>query len=158
MTHDLILAVHIVCGAVGLVVAALALFMPKRRGWHTRFGRVYVFAGVGVVATTFGLFLYDPMELLGLGIIAIATGICAGAGLWLVRTKPTLRRGTWLVWHLNLMSSSYISFVTAFLVQMADGHFLAWVLTTIVGSPLIAWRSAQARGGARVRAVPRTAN
>jgi hypothetical protein len=149
MIQDALLIIHIVCGAVGLVVAALALFAPKRRGWHTRLGRIYLLAVAGIVSTTLGLFLYAPTELLGLGIIGIATGICAGLGFWMVRARPMLRGGTWFTWHLNLMSSSYISFVTAFLVQMTDGHLLAWLLPTIIGSPLIALRTARAVTGSR---------
>ncbi|HWG98469.1 MAG TPA: hypothetical protein VNV66_03900, partial [Pilimelia sp.] len=69
-----------------------------------------------------------------------------GAGVWLARRRPRLGGpGQWRVWHLNAMGSSVIAFVTAFVVQLADGHPVAWVAPTLLGAPLISWRTARER-------------
>ncbi|MGI8574106.1 MAG: hypothetical protein ACR2MA_01930 [Egibacteraceae bacterium] len=145
--HSLLLLVHVTAGATGLVVAWPTLAVPKRRGAHVWWGRVYMVAVVTMCVTALALVASRPAELAGLGFIAVATLACALGGLWMVRRRPRLRRGTWLIWHLNLMGSSVISFVTAFAVQMTDGHPLAWIVPTIVGSPLIARRTAAAQRG-----------
>ncbi|MGH9174959.1 MAG: DUF2306 domain-containing protein [Vicinamibacterales bacterium] len=141
-----VLVTHIIAGAFGLILAWPALIAPKRRGAHTRVGRVYAIAIVVLCLTTFVLFAFDPVELIGLGVLGVLTFGWVTAGVWLARNKPRPRRGDWLTWHLNLMSSSVIAVVTAFAVQMLDGHLIAWLGPTIVGSPLISYRTAVQRG------------
>jgi len=144
--NGLLIAVHVAAGTIGLVLAWPVLFVPKRRGVHTLVGRVYAVAMVALCLTTFALFAMNPAELIGLGILGVLTFGWVTGGVWMARRKPRLRYGNWYVWHLNLMSSSVIAAVTAFSVQMTDGHLAAWLLPTIIGSPLISYRSAIARG------------
>jgi hypothetical protein len=93
--------------------------------------------------TALALVLYRPSVLWPLGIIAVLVLCLAVSGLWLAFRRP---RG-WFVWHLNLMSSSVIAFITAFAVQMTDiRNPLAWIMPTLVGSPLIAYRTMVALG------------
>lgn len=145
LIQQLLLGVHIVAGTVGLVVAGPVLLVRKGRGAHTRLGRVYGVAVVLLCLTAFPLVAYDPAELWWLGLIGVGTLAAAGGGIWLARQHPRVPGG-WYVWHLNLMCSSVISFVTAFAVQITDGHPLSWIIPTIVGSPLIAIRTAVAQG------------
>jgi hypothetical protein len=156
--HTALLIVHIAAGAVGLVLAWPVLFARKRRGPHTVMGRAYAAAAAALCLTAFGLWAYDPLDLLGLGILALLTAVWAGGGVWFARARPRIRGG-WRTWHLNFMCSSVIAFVTAFVVQLTDGHLLAWILPTIVGSPLISRRTAVEQGRARPLriALPRRA-
>ncbi len=138
-----VLAAHVAAGASGLVLAWPVLLARKRRGAHTVLGRIYVVALAVMCLTGLVLAAADPAELAGLAVIAVLTLAAALAGVWLARAKPRFGRRGWYVWHLNLMCGSVISFVTAFAVQSSGGHPLAWVVPTLVGSPLIARRTAR---------------
>ena len=144
--HGMLIAIHVAAGTVGLILAWPALFVPKRRGVHTLIGRSYAVAMVTLCLSTFGLFAMAPAELIGLGILGVLTFGWVMGGVWMARRKPKLRYGNWYTWHLNCMSSSVIAAVTAFAVQMTDGHLAAWLLPTVVGSPLISYRTAIAQG------------
>jgi hypothetical protein len=75
-----------------------------------------------------------PFVLIGTGTLA-----CAAGGLWFALRRP---RG-WTAPHLSPMSSSAILFVTAFALQMTQFNPLAWILPTVIGTPLIARRTAR---------------
>ncbi len=138
-----VLVTHVAAGVIGLVVAWPALLAPKRRGLHTVAGRVYAGALVVMTATALVLASADPARLAGLAVIAVATLAAGVVGVWFARHRPRVGRRGWMVWHLNLMCGSVISFVTAFAVTMTGGHWLSWVVPTLVGSPLIARTTAR---------------
>jgi len=130
--HTALLVPHVAAGTLGLALGPLAMVLPKRAR-HAVVGRVFV--GVTVVMTTTALAL-ALLSLPGnahLAVIATATLAACVAGL-VVRRR---RRPGWLRPHVVLMLSSYTSFTTAFLLTVWDSP-LAWVLPTVVGSPLIA--------------------
>lgn len=138
-----ILAVHVMSGALGLVVGPLAMAArkrPLRRGahWHRRLGLAYQAMVTGLCVSALGLVALKP-SLWWLGIIAVATQAAAVVG-WV--TRPSARPAMLSV-HIGAMCGSYISFVTAFLVVNSDG-LVWWLLPTVVGSPLIAWTSRRA--------------
>lgn len=138
--RDTILAVHIAAGTLGLILGPLAMLAPKRPGRHPRLGMAYQASTAVLCLSAMGLVVYRP-GLWWLGVIAVATWAAALGGWWCARRRF---RG-WILWHLNLMCSSYISFVTAFLVVNLGLHSLiAWIAPTLAGTPLIA------RGNARV--------
>ena len=143
-----LLSVHILAGTLGLLLGPVAMRLPKRPGWHPRVGLAYQAATALLCLSAFGLVIERP-GLWWLGVIAAATWAAALGGWWVRRRRI---RG-WLLWHINLMCGSYISFVTAFLVvNLGFGSIAAWVAPTIVGSPLIAWanvRHARPTVGAR---------
>lgn len=153
--RSMLLIPHIAAGFVGLLAGAVALSAPKRRGRHVNAGTVYQGAAAVLNVSALGLVVLDP-SLWWLGLIAVATQVAAASG-WVVARR---RRPGWLVWHVNLVAGSYVSFVTAFLVVNIDS-LLAWILPTLVASPLIARASARAakspanRGGRRRRSQPR---
>lgn len=134
---DPVLAIHIAAGGLGLVLLTPVLVARKRRrGWHGRLGRVLVGLAMVVAVTALWLVAQRPSELLGLGILGVLTGLWAGGGLWVAARRPRLPGG-WLRWHIPLMGSAAIAFVTAFAVQVLDGHLAAWIVPSLVGSPLI---------------------
>ncbi|MFJ8577054.1 hypothetical protein [Micromonospora sp. NPDC093277] len=151
--HTVLVVIHAVSGTAGLLLALPVLLAPKRRGRHTLLGRVYAGAAVGLSLSAFGLFAYRPAQLWGLALLgALTLGWLVG-GLWFARRRPQVMGGRgWRIWHLNLMSSTVIAFVTGFAVQMSDGHLVAWLAPTVVGSLLIARTTARevARGPRRI--------
>jgi hypothetical protein len=142
LLHTVLLVAHVAAGTTGLLVAPVALGVRKRRGKHTVLGRIYAAATVVLCASALALFAYDPARLWIFVIIATMTAATVALAIWFARHRP---RG-WYIWHLNLMSSSVISFVTAFLLQVT--HFALWaaIVPTLVGSPLIAYRTLVAKG------------
>jgi uncharacterized membrane protein HdeD (DUF308 family) len=139
MVHSVLVVLHVAAGAAGLVVGPAAMVVPKGRR-HARLGTTYQVCVAVLTVTALGLVLADPARLAGLGVIAVLTE-CAALGGWLLaRTRPQ----GWLPWHIRLVAGSYVSFVTAFLVVQWP-HPVAWILPTLVGSPLIAMASARAK-------------
>lgn len=139
----LVLAVHILSGGLGLLAGPLAMLARKRplrggRAWHRQIGLLYQGCVTGLCLSALGLVLFNP-SVWWLALIAIGTQVAALVG-W--RSAPS-RRGGDVGVHVTAMCSSYVSFVTAFLVVNFDG-LLWWVLPTVVGSPLIAWSSRRA--------------
>ncbi|MEU5938285.1 hypothetical protein ABZ807_03695 [Micromonospora sp. NPDC047548] len=140
--HPLLVVIHAVSGTAGLLLALPVLLAPKRRGRHTLLGRVYAGAAVGLSLSAFGLFAYDPARLWGLALLGGLTLGWLVGGLWFARRRPTGLGGRgWRIWHLNLMGSTVIAFVTGFAVQMTDGNLIAWLAPTVIGSALIARRT-----------------
>lgn len=145
--HTFLLALHIAAGTVGLAAALTALFARKRRGLHTAAGRVFGATVVVVAVTTYALLPSAP-GMWWLGVVGAATLAAAAAGVYLARRKPV--RG-WYRAHFVLMMSAVIAYATPVAVQFSDGAVLAWFLPTLVGSPLIAYRSMVAAGVLRPR-------
>lgn len=142
--RTVLLALHVAAGSAGLLLVAPVLLVPKRRGWHPMLGRAYLACTGLLCATAYGLVGYDAGRLWPFALISTGTLACAGGGLWFALRRPP----GWMSVHLSLMSSSAISFITAFALQMTDFNPLAWILPTAIGTPLIARRAARA-------AVPR---
>lgn len=149
MVHAVLLGVHVVAGVTGLLLGPVALAVPKRAGWHVRLGLAYQAVVAVMTTSAVALAALAPARLWWLGLIAVATEAAALGG-WAVRRRH--RRG-WLPWHIRLMCGSYVSFVTAALVTNWDSP-LAWVLPTVVGSPLIAWAGHRASAPRARRVQP----
>lgn len=141
--HAVYLVLQVAGGAAGLLLAGPVLLAPKRRGRHTALGRVYLVALAAMTVTAVALAAADPARLAALAVIAVLTLAAALAGVWLVRSRPRLPGRGWLGWHLTLMCGSVISFVTAFAVVTTGGAWWSWALPSLVGSPLIARRTAR---------------
>ncbi|RZU73359.1 hypothetical protein EV384_1762 [Micromonospora kangleipakensis] len=156
--HTVLVLIHAVSGTTGLLLALPILLAPKRRGRHTLLGRVYAVAAVGLSLSALGLFALDPARLWGLAILGVLTLGWLLGGLWFARRRPWGLGGRgWRVWHLNLMGSTVIAFVTGFAVQMTDGNLVAWLAPTAIGSVLIARRTARELARAPRRVVVRAA-
>ncbi|MFI7282124.1 hypothetical protein ACIBOV_17880 [Micromonospora chersina] len=157
--HTVLVAVHAASGTAGLLLALPVLLAPKRRGRHTLLGRAYAGAAVGLSLSAFGLFADDPARLWGLAVLgALTLGWLVG-GLWFARRRPARLGGRgWRIWHLNLMGSTVIAFVTGFAVQMTGGHLAAWLAPTVLGSLLIARATARELARAARRIAVATTN
>jgi|AntDryMetagUQ889_1029465.scaffolds.fasta_scaffold17112_2 hypothetical protein len=134
-----LLIVHIAAGNAGLILGPVALALPHRVPWRPRVIVAYR-AGVMLVCfAAFGLVALKP-EVWGLGLIALGTLAAVSGGAVVGRR----RRPGWQSRYASLMGGSYISLVTAFLVVNVGGP-VAWVLPSVVGSPLVA-RAARRAG------------
>lgn len=132
----LLLLVHISSGSLALAVGPVAMFLPKRPGWHPRLGIAYQVLMVLVCVSAVGLAVLKP-ALWWLGAIAVATWAAALTGWWVRRRH----RPGWLRLHIPLMCGSYISLTTALLVvNLGAGSVLAWIAPTVIGTPLISYR------------------
>jgi hypothetical protein len=128
--HAALLVPHIVAGSLGLAAGIAAGFMPKQVGWHTLLGWTYQTCCAVLCLSALGLVVLDS-SLWGFALIAVGTELCA-AGSVVVRRR---RRPGWIPLHANLVLSSYVSFVTALVVQTIGGW--AWVVPVVVGSAVI---------------------
>lgn len=128
----LVLGLHVLAGAVGLLLGPAVALARNLRGVHTAAGWVYVASVHAMCSTTYVLVAADT-GLWPFAGIALATQVAATAG---VRVRRRRRPG-WLVRHVQLMLGSYLSFVTAFSVQTVGG-VLSWVVPTVVGSLAVA--------------------
>lgn len=133
MLHTILLSAHITAGSLGLIIGPFTMMAKKQPGRHTRLGLIYQALVAVLAVSAVGLVLLAPARLWPFGVIAVATEIAALAG-WAASRR---RRSGWLVWHVSLMCGSFVSFVTAFLVVNWASP-LAWILPTVIGSPLIA--------------------
>jgi hypothetical protein len=148
-----VLAVHITLGALGLVLGAVALSARKRRGQHTTVGEVYHWIMLSVCVTAVVVAVLDWQRLWWF--VFIATGSYAFALLGYVAAK--WRWSGWLRVHITGQGGSYIAMVTALLVvnwQRLTGEPgitspWAWLLPTVIGTPIIAWVQAQVVRGKR---------
>lgn len=132
MTSSVLLAVHVTCGVVGLVLGPFAMWASRRPAAHRPLGTAYQAVVLGLTVTAVGLAVQAPARLWWLGLVAVATEVAALAG-WRERRRAA---PGWLPRHVRLMCGSYLSFVTAALVVNWPSP-LAWVLPTLIGTPLI---------------------
>jgi hypothetical protein len=137
VVHAALLTVHVASGSLALILGPVAMFLPKRPRRHPRVGIAYQISVAVLCVSAIGLTAMHPV-LWWLDVIVAATWASALAGWWVRRHQP---RG-WLSLHVSFMCGSYISLVTTFLVvNLGPGSVIAWALPTVVGSPVIAWRS-----------------
>ena len=128
--HTALLVLHVGSGSLGLLVAPFGMAARKRRGRHTSLGYVYVGLVSVLALSAVGLAAYHWGRLWWLAAIAVLTEAAALGGL-------VARRRGWDAWHVSLMCGSYVSLVTALFVVNLGGP-VAWILPTVVASPLIA--------------------
>ncbi len=148
-----ILVVHITFGAGGLILGPVAMTARKIPGLHTKAGEAYHWVLLGVCASAASLAIHDWARLWWF--LPIAAGSYAFALLGYVAAKR--RWKGWLRAHLTGQGGSYIAMVTALLVvnwRLLTGDPgttspWAWVLPTVVGSPIIAWVTREVALGRR---------
>ena len=128
--HDLLLVAHVLAGAVGLVAAPVAALARSRRRLHVRAGWAYQACCAVLCGTALALVALDP-SLWPFALLAVPTQ-AAAAGAVVVRRQ---RRPGWRALHVQLALGSYVSFVTALVVQAAGGWW--WVLPVVVGSTVV---------------------
>jgi hypothetical protein len=132
----MLLQAHILMGTGALLLGPLAMLARKERGWHTRAGEVYHALVLGVCVTAGALAVLGWDRSAAFFPIAIGSYAFALAGY----AAAKLRCSGWLRIHVVGQGGSYIAMTTALLVvNLGRGSFWAWVLPTLVGTPLIIW-------------------
>lgn len=135
--------VHIPLGAVCVVVGALAMLSKKRRGRHSRFGKVYFWFLLALFASATFLSVMRWAEDYHLFVL----GASSFASAWFGRTALRRRWHGWARMHLTGMGLSYILLLVAFYVDNGKQlplwkdlpQFTYWLLPFAVGVPIIAW-------------------
>lgn len=157
------LTIHGLAGLTSVVTGVVAFSMPKRRGRHPRWGRIYLWAYtlVFLTATILSFQLWSThaylffIALLGYGFVL------GGYVARRFRQHPWVMlflRKRWMIAHLSGMIGSYIVLWTGFLVDNAPkvpgmNHLpllTFWLLPTVVGLPFLV-RSVL-RGSGRIEA------
>ena len=150
---DLILLTHIALGTVGLVLGPVAMTARKLPGLHTKAGEAYHWVMLGVCVSAGTLAALDWHRIWWF--LPIAVGSYAFAFLGYLAAKR--RWHGWLRAHLAGQGGSHIAMTTALLVvnwETLTGTRgalppWAWILPTVVGSPIIAWVAREVAQGRR---------
>lgn len=104
--HQINIAVHVLAGSVALVVGFAALFVTKKYTWHTRFGRIFMWAMVFVILTGLvGVFVFKRNTFLL--VITMLSGYTCFSGIRAVRLRGQKPRLTDRVVPLVVMASAF---------------------------------------------------
>jgi uncharacterized membrane protein len=136
-----IVGFHILIGIPCVIAGAIAIFSPKGRGRHSRFGAIYFWLLVVLFGSAAILSVMRWAENYHLFILGLLALVFAVFGRSVVRAH---RRG-WPRLHLTGMGLSYILMLTAFLVD--NGKFLPvwrelpplalWFIPGVIGLPFL---------------------
>jgi uncharacterized membrane protein len=148
-----VLLFHIAAGTIGLVLGPIAMAARKGSRLHARAGELYHWVILAVCVSAAGLAWLDWTRLWWFLPIAVGSYVFALVGY--VAAKRRWRG--WLAAHISGQGGSYIAMLTAVLVvnwAMLTGTSgrsspWAWILPTLIGSPIIAWVNIQVGRGRR---------
>jgi hypothetical protein len=148
-----ILTLHITLGVTGLLLGTIALWTRKRHGRHTTVGEAYHWIMLSVCVTATVVAILDWQRLWWFVLVA------GGSYAFALRGYMAAKRRWpgWLRAHITGQGGSYITMVTAALVvnwQRLTGEPgvtspWAWLLPTLIGTPIIAWVQRQVALGKR---------
>lgn len=132
---------HILCGFLSLIAGAVAIYVKKRRGVHTKVGNFYFYAVTVTCISAVVLSILNWDRSSYLFFIALFSYSFLIRGYFALKK----RNEGWLKRHIGGMVGSYIAMTTAFLV--VSGQYiplikslppiLLWFLPSIVGVPVI---------------------
>jgi hypothetical protein len=148
--HELLIFAHVAAGTVGLAAGPLAGFVRKQRGLHTVAGWAYQACCAVLCTSALALVAIDP-ALWPFALIAVPTQLAAAFAV-VVRRR---RRPGWVPLHVQLALGSYVSFVTALVVQLAGGFW--WVVPVAVGSTVVSVVTGRVASAHVPRRAPRVA-
>jgi uncharacterized membrane protein len=148
-----VLWLHIAVGTVGLILGPVAMTARKGSRLHAWSGEVYHWIMLAVCASAAALAWLDWTRLWWF--LPIAAGSYAFALVGYVAAQRRWRG--WLTTHISGQGGSYIAMLTAVLVvnwQALTGtrgiHSpWAWILPTLIGTPILTWINIQVARGRR---------
>jgi lactoylglutathione lyase len=132
---DIVLAIHVVAGAIGIVLGPAAILAERRPPHRTVAGLAYLWSVLAVSLTALALVADDPAGLWWLAPLALLTAALALLG----RLAPRRRWRGWARAYAHGQGGSYIALITAALVVSLDEPAVtaAWIAPSLVGLPLI---------------------
>ena len=148
LLREVLLALHVSVGSLGLALGPLALWRSRRApALVGGVGAAYVLSVFAVSLTALGLVALDWSALWWLTILA---AFSSSLGV-LAFLAPRRRFRGWARACAHGEGGSYIALVTALLVVSVDGPaaVAAWTVPTLAGLPLIEIRAAQLRNRER---------
>jgi hypothetical protein len=136
-----IVGVHIPLGIVCVVTGALAMFLRKGRGRHSRFGTIYFWCLLALFASATFLSIMRWSENYHLFVL----GACSFGCAWFGRSALRYRWTQWVRLHMTGMSLSYVLMLIAFYVDNGKQlplwkdlpHFMYWLLPLLIAAPLL---------------------
>lgn len=144
--QDLALIAHIALGICALLLALAAMRSPKMRGAHTIIGNVYHWTFCAMAISACALAVMDWHRLWWFVPIAVFSYAFALTGFLAAKFKPR----NWLRIHLVGQGGSFIAMCTAILVvNFASYTWLAWMIPTLIGAPVLVWYGREIRKGRR---------
>jgi uncharacterized membrane protein len=108
--------IHMGFAVAALVIGGAVVWLPKGTRVHRLLGQLYALCMIGVLVTSFMIYGlvggWGPFHF-----AAVISAVTLAAGL----VPAILRwpRGTWIVWHLQFMSYSYLGLVAALFSESA---------------------------------------
>jgi len=137
---------HIACGVFALVLGPVSMYARKLRGLHTNVGELYHWVFLCICISACALAVLEWQRLWWF----IPVGIFSYAFALLGYLSARLRWKNWLSYHLAGQGGSYIAMTTAVLVvNLGINVWWAWILPTLIGSPLIGWITSEVTSGRR---------
>ena len=138
---SVIVGIHIPLGLACVVFGAIAMFSEKRRGRHSKTGKVYYWCLLALFASATFLSVMRWAENYHLFIL----GALSFASAWLGRRALRERWRYCVRLHITGMGMSYVLMLIAFYVDNGKQlplwkdlpHFIYWLLPLAVGLPLI---------------------
>jgi uncharacterized membrane protein len=136
-----VVAIHIPLGLACVVFGAITMFSEKRRGRHSKIGKVYYWCLLTLFVSATFLSVMRWAENYHLFIL----GALSFASAWLGRRALRERWRRWVRLHISGMGISYVLMLIAFYVDNGKQlplwkdlpHSLYWLLPIAVGLPLI---------------------
>ena len=140
------LAIHVAAGSLGLVLGPVLFAARKARGLHTRGGELYHWTFLVLFGSAVGLAILNWDEVWWLALVGAFSYAFALRGYLAAK-----RRGPgWIAAHVSGQGGSYIAMTTALLVvNLGRTTALAWIVPTIVGTPLLIWLTNEIEAGRR---------
>jgi uncharacterized membrane protein len=138
---SVVVGIHIPLGLACVVFGAIAMFSEKRRGRHSKIGKVYYWCLLALFASATFLSVMRWAENYHLFIL----GALSFASAWLGRRALRERWRYCVRLHITGMGISYVLMLIAFYVDNGKQlplwkdlpHFVYWLLPLAVGLPLI---------------------
>lgn len=138
-------AMHAGLGSLLLILGAVLVLGPKRKGTHTISGHVYHWLLLGTCASGLIIGLSTP-EVSAFEIVTPPTYLLGLLGYLAAKWRKPWFGKPWLFWHIIGQGGSYIGVWTAFAFQIVPASLLPWphrlwmlmALPSAVGGPLIA--------------------
>lgn len=146
MLETLFLTLHILTGASALVLGVAAMGVKKKKGLHTKIGHIYhgLFIAIAVTASLLAVLSWSRLW----WFLPIAIFSYSFALLGFLAAK--FRWKNWMRFHLVGQGGSFIAMCTAVMVvNFGSVSVLAWIIPTIIGTPILIWFGGEMKAGRR---------